>query len=71
MNLREWKQMPELPAIRTEELTPEDLKEWRRKAYRGFYFRPAYIFERLGSIRSMAQIKFYLKGLMAVKSLTK
>jgi len=71
MNLREWKQMPELPAIRTEELTPEDLKEWRRKAYRGFYFRPAYIFERLGSIKSMAQIKFYLKGLMAVKSLTK
>ena len=69
MNFREWKQLPELPAIRTEELTQEDLKEWRRKAYKTFYFRPAYIFERLRNIKGVAQVNFYFKGLLAVKSL--
>lgn len=69
MNFSEWKLLPKLPDIKTEELTQEDLKEWRRKAYKSFYYRPAYIVGRLRNIKGMAQLRFYFKGLLAVKNL--
>lgn len=66
-----WKQMPETPVIRTEELAPEDLVDIRKKAYREFYIRPSYILTSISRIRNVGQIKLYLKGLKAVLHLTK
>lgn len=68
-NFDRWVQMPEMPAIRTEDLTPEDLIKLRRKAYKSFYFRPSYILRKLVQIRSLSQVNFYLRGVLAVRSL--
>jgi len=68
-NFEKWIQMPERPAVRTEELSPEDLLSLRKKAYKTFYFRSSYIFRRMMQIRSMDQMKYYLRGILALKSL--
>ncbi len=64
-----WKQMPETPVVRTEELTPDDLIDIRKTAYREFYIRPSYIINSISRIRNFGQIKLYLNGLRAVLNL--
>jgi len=66
-----WVQMAETPIMRTEELTPEDLLELRRKSYKEFYLRPSYILKMLKSIRTKEQLQFYIKGALGALSLSK
>ena len=66
-----WKQVPEKPVMRTEELTVEDLLRLRKKAFKEFYFRPYYLMERLLKIRTIDQIKYYFNGLLAVLKISK
>ena len=40
----------------------EELKKMERYAYRKFYFRPSYIIKRILNIRSIEDIKRYIKG---------
>jgi len=45
------------PIIKTENLTPEEVWALRRKAVRSFYFRPAYIWRRLKSLRKWKDVQ--------------
>ena len=40
----------------------EELKNMERYAFRKFYLRPSYIFKRIMKIRSIEDIKRYIKG---------
>ncbi|MFC1632364.1 B12-binding domain-containing radical SAM protein [Candidatus Omnitrophota bacterium] len=66
---RNWKLLPDVPPVRTEELSSADLQKLRRKAYRQFYFYPAYILERIKEIKSFTQVKLYFKGLLSLSGL--
>jgi len=66
-----WKLVPSMPSMRTEELSRVDLANLRRKAYRDFYFRLPYIFERLANIKNISQIKLCIRGFLGVNSLAK
>jgi len=49
------------PVIRTFTLEKEELKKLRRKALRGFYFRPGYILHTLGRLHSPKEIYRYIR----------
>ena len=66
-----WVQMPEIPVMRNESLSPHDMLELRKMAYKEFYFRPSYLIQKFLSIRNFEQIKYYLRGARAVVSLLK
>lgn len=66
----QWVQMPDKPILRTEELSIDDLKQLRNKAYKEFFFRPSYIIKSISRIRRYEQIKLYWNGLLAVLKLT-
>jgi len=66
-----WVQMAETPIMRTETLSPDDLLEMRRKAYKEFYFRPSYIFKMVSGIRTKEQLKFYVNGVLGALNLIK
>jgi anaerobic magnesium-protoporphyrin IX monomethyl ester cyclase len=50
------------PVFESDSLTREDLKAWTSKAYRMFYLRPGYIWQRLKRCTSWAEIKTNFKG---------
>ena len=54
----------ENPVFESPQLSRSDLQYWAKKAYRQFYLRPAYIRQRLASIKSPGDIKVNLKGLI-------
>ena len=54
---------PTTPVFESDKLTREDLKAWTSKAYRSFYLRPGYIWQRLKRCTSWAEIKTNFKGL--------
>jgi radical SAM superfamily enzyme YgiQ (UPF0313 family) len=49
------------PVIRTLTLEKDELIRLRRKALRGFYFRPAYILRTLGRLKSAAEVYRYIR----------
>lgn len=51
------------PVFESDKLTREDLRLWSGKAYRMFYLRPGYIWQRLKRCTSWAEIKTNFKGL--------
>jgi anaerobic magnesium-protoporphyrin IX monomethyl ester cyclase len=51
------------PVFESDKLTREDLKTWASKAYRMFYLRPGYIWQRVKRCTSWAEIKTSIKGL--------
>ncbi len=51
--------------------TPEELQQWKRKAYKAYYLRPAYIIRKLSRLRSAADIKDMFRGLKIFKTVTK
>ena len=60
---------PATPVFESGGLDRQALEYWLRRAYRDFYLRPAYIWQRLMRTRSLADIKMDFKGLgMLLKS---
>lgn len=51
------------PIFENEQLSRDDLKTWAKKAYRDFYLRPAYVWQRIRRIRSVGDVKVNAKGL--------
>ncbi|MFC1946205.1 B12-binding domain-containing radical SAM protein, partial [Chloroflexota bacterium] len=60
-----------LPIFTSDGLSREDLKEWTRRAYREFYLRPTYVFQRLRKLRSWGDVKVNLNGLGMLRESTK
>ena len=50
------------PVFESVSLSRSDLKYWTRRAYREFYLRPAYLWQRLLRCTSWNEIKMNLKG---------
>ena len=58
------------PVFASRELTLPDLVRWSARAYREFYLRPAYVWQRLRGLRGWRDIYLNLKGLvLLVKSI--
>lgn len=52
------------------QLSSADLQYWARRAYREFYLRPAYLWQRLRRITSIGELKVSLKGfIMLLRSI--
>lgn len=45
---------------------PEDLDKWLKKAYRQFYFRPAYILQRVKKLESFGEFKNMVKSALSL-----
>jgi anaerobic magnesium-protoporphyrin IX monomethyl ester cyclase len=50
------------PVFESDSLSRNDLKYWMRWAYREFYLRPSYVWQRLKRCTSWGEIKMNLKG---------
>jgi len=60
---------PIAPVFESEKLSREDLKTWASRAYRDFYLRPSYVWQRLRRCTSWGEIKTTFKGfLMLLRS---
>jgi anaerobic magnesium-protoporphyrin IX monomethyl ester cyclase len=60
---------PTTPVFESDKLTRDDLKKWLTQAYRDFYLRPAYFWQRLRRSTSLNEIRMNIKGLgMLLKS---
>jgi radical SAM superfamily enzyme YgiQ (UPF0313 family) len=58
------------PVFDSGSLSRNDLKYWTRRAYRKFYLRPAYIWQRLKSMTSLRDVKVNWNGfIMLLKSI--
>jgi len=51
-----------VPFFGSERLKQADLQNWVRRAYREFYLRPAYLWQRLKQIRSFGDLKLDIAG---------
>lgn len=51
------------PVFESDELSREDIQNYAHQAYKQFYMRPSYVWQRLSSIRSYGDIKVLAKGL--------
>ena len=50
------------PVFESRQLSRSDLKYWTRQAYRRFYLRPSYIWQRLRRCTNAGELKMNLKG---------
>ncbi|MFH1651629.1 MAG: radical SAM protein [Chloroflexota bacterium] len=57
----------DIPTFANSGLSREELQKWSRRAYREFYLRPAYIWQRLAGMRSLNDLKLNLRGLEMLK----
>lgn len=53
---------PTTPVFESDKLSRDDLKYWTRQAYRRFYLRPSYLWQRLRRCTSWDEIKMNFKG---------
>jgi radical SAM superfamily enzyme YgiQ (UPF0313 family) len=51
-------------------LTPDELTEWKRKAFYKFYMRPRFFWKRLKRIRSFSDIVDNIRGVKVFKNVT-
>lgn len=51
------------PVFKTNSLSRTELQYWVRRAYKEFYLRPSYIWQRIRRTTSMGDLKFDIKGL--------
>lgn len=51
------------PVFESNLLSREDIKYWSRRAYREFYLRPSYLWQRMCGIKSFGDLKVGIKGL--------
>jgi anaerobic magnesium-protoporphyrin IX monomethyl ester cyclase len=60
---------PTMPVFESDKLSREDLKKWVQQAYRDFYLRPDYLWQRLRRCTSWSEIRMNIKGFgMLLKS---
>ncbi|MFC2038812.1 B12-binding domain-containing radical SAM protein [Chloroflexota bacterium] len=60
------------PVFESDALTRDEIQQWARKAYREFYLRPSYPWQRLLQIRSPGDLMVNIKGLsMLLENLKK
>ncbi len=50
------------PVFESDRLSRSDLKYWMRRAYREFYLRPSYLWQRLRRMTNLGELKMNLKG---------
>jgi len=55
------------PVLTTNALSAKDLEYWAKRAYKEYYFRPSYIFNKLLKIRNLKDLKMYYDGFMMLK----
>jgi anaerobic magnesium-protoporphyrin IX monomethyl ester cyclase len=61
---------PTTPLFESDKLTRDDLKKWLMQAYRDFYLRPGYFWQRLRRCTSWREISMNFKGFgMLLKSI--
>jgi hypothetical protein len=53
---------PTTPVFESAKLSRNDLKTWTNRAYREFYLRPSYFWQRLRRCTSWGEIKMNFKG---------
>lgn len=59
-----------MPVFKSRDLSRGDLKRWTRRAYREFYLRPSYVWQRLRRLTSLGELKLDIKGFfMLLKSI--
>lgn len=59
------------PVFESDVLKRKDIVEWQKKAYRDFYLRPSYIWQRILSSKSPGEIKVNFNGLsMLLRSIS-
>ena len=51
------------PVFESDRLSRNDLKYWTRRAYREFYLRPSYLWQRIRRVKSWGDLKVNIKGL--------
>jgi len=51
------------PVFETDGLSRTDLRYWTRRAYKEFYLRPAYLWQRIRQLTSIGDLKVDIKGL--------
>ena len=51
------------PVFESSQLSRSDLKYWTRRAYREFYLRPPYIWQRISQLRSIGDLRVNIQGL--------
>ncbi|MGD0779731.1 MAG: radical SAM protein [Dehalococcoidales bacterium] len=54
---------PASPVFESDNLTREDLEKWTSRAYREFYLRPGYVWQRLRRCTNWGEIRMNFKGL--------
>lgn len=64
-------QSPGIPVIESEAVSKDDLCRWTSTAYREFYMRVPYIWQRLKRIRSWGDIKMIMNGVSMLFALKK
>jgi len=58
------------PVLENSRLNRDDLKAWTRRAYREFYLRPSYLWQRIRRITSWGDLRINLKGfIMLLRSI--
>jgi anaerobic magnesium-protoporphyrin IX monomethyl ester cyclase len=61
---------PTTPVFESDNLSRSDLKYWTRRAYREFYLRPSYLWQRLQRLTNLGELKINFKGfLMLLRSI--
>jgi anaerobic magnesium-protoporphyrin IX monomethyl ester cyclase len=55
---------PTSPVFESDKITREDLKKWVARAYREFYLRPSYMWQRLRRCTNWGEVKMNFKGLL-------
>jgi len=55
------------PVLTTKSLDAKALEYWAKRAYREYYFRPSYIFQKMLKIRSFKDLKMYYNGYKMLK----
>jgi len=59
------------PVFENEALSRKDLQYWSKKAYRDFYLRPSYIWQRIRQIKSFGDLRITFSGFtMLMRSIT-
>jgi anaerobic magnesium-protoporphyrin IX monomethyl ester cyclase len=52
------------PVFESEHLSREEIRQWTKRAYREFYLRPSYVWQRASQIKSFGDLQMVTKGLM-------
>lgn len=57
------------PIFESKALSRGDIEQWVSRAYKEFYLRPSYVWQRLSRIRSMGDVKVLAKGLNMLRGM--